>query len=870
MRNCLVFLAFLVVKSAFGQLNDDFSDGELSNNPVWTGSGFLVNAGQQLQTANSGGVPLTVNLVTANQKRLNVVWEFYVQINIDPSSANQVKVYLLSDQADLSSNLNGYFLQIGESGSSDSYDLYRQDGASLTKIIDGPPKTRVSASQLIARFRVIRSIEGLWELQTDITGGTNFSSEGTVLDSKHVQGGWFGVQCKYSSTNSDKYFFDEFTIGNWMADAEPPLVQTAEGIAPNKVKVSFNEPVTPESAGNPANYSLNKGYGQPSSVSAGNSANEYLLEFGSELSTNTYTLSVGNCSDFNFNTQSGPASVDFNYTKPYVAQPNDVVINEIFADPSPQIDLPGSEYIELWNTMDQQISINQWTYGDAGSTYTFGELTLQAQEHVVLCASTEVANFSIYGKVIGLNPWPSLNNTSDQLTLKDANGTIMHQVAYADSWYKDVVKKQGGWSLELINPKAICSGIHNWTASTDPGGGTPGKTNSVYQPNAPVEPLKILKANMLDSVTLSLSFNRFVDSTSAATISNYQLNNGLGNPASAVCLAPYFQEVQLKFQDPPSRGKTYTLSCGPVSDCAGELLVAPNHTIDFFLAEQIKAGDLLISELLFNPRTGGVDFVEIYNPSDHPLDLKELRIASRNEKDSLISVKEISKEPLLIQPKEYRAFSTNTANILAEYPLAVPAKMIQLPSLPTFNDDAGVVILARYDSLRIDQFNYHENMHFPLIKDPEGVSLERSSFSLASNEAGNFRSAAADVGFATPGYQNSQYIVGQMGTNAISLESTTLSPDNDGFEDALTIYYQFAQPGLVANLQIFSDKGQLIKRLARNLTLGTKGAFIWDGLNESSQRVPIGIYLIHLEVFDLSGKVKTYIKPCVVATKLNN
>jgi hypothetical protein len=160
-------------------------------------------------------------------------------------------------------------------------------------------------------------------------------------------------------------------------------------------------------------------------------------------------------------------------------------------------------------------------------------------------------------------------------------------------------------------------------------------------------------------------------------------------------------------------------------------------------------------------------------------------------------------------------------------------------------------------------------MHFPLIKNAEGVSLERSSFTIATNEPGNFRSAAASVGFATPGYQNSQFITGQAVSEDLSLESNTLSPDNDGFEDALTIYYQFAQAGWVANLRIYSDQGTPVRYLVKNTTLGTKGAFIWDGLNDQSERVPIGIYLIHLQVFDLSGKVKTYIKPCIVATQLN-
>jgi hypothetical protein len=194
--------------------------------------------------------------------------------------------------------------------------------------------------------------------------------------------------------------------------------------------------------------------------------------------------------------------------------------------------------------------------------------------------------------------------------------------------------------------------------------------------------------------------------------------------------------------------------------------------------------------------------------------------------------------------------------------------LIKVSALPSFNDDAGVVILVR-DSIRIDQFNYSDKMHFALLSNNEAVSLERSLFSVAANTPGNFRSAAAAVGFATPGYQNSQFLEGVAGTNEIHLSSPTLSPDNDGFEDALTMLYHWQEPGWIANVHIFTETGQLVRNLIKNQTLGTEGAWVWDGLNEQAERIPIGIYIIKIQVFNASGQVKNYTKTCVVATKLN-
>ena len=35
------------------------------------------------------------------------------------------------------------------------------------------------------------------------------------------------------------------------------------------------------------------------------------------------------------------------------------------------------------------------------------------------------------------------------------------------SWYQNEVKKDGGWTLEMIDTKSPCAGISNWKASTD-------------------------------------------------------------------------------------------------------------------------------------------------------------------------------------------------------------------------------------------------------------------------------------------------------------------------------------------------------------------------------------------------------------------
>jgi hypothetical protein len=875
MKNSLVFLALLCINSAFGQVSDAFNDGDFTSTPVWTGSNggadFMISGLPNLNQLRSNSAVPNSNfyLSTDNSLASDCTWEFWCNLQFNTSSTNYVDVYLISDQQNLqSANINGYFVRLGNSV--DEISLYKRTGAANTsvKIIDGVDGI-LNTSNNIVKIKVSRTAAGQFTLERDLSGiGFDYYPEGSVLDNSIVNTISFGFLVQQSTVSFvQKHFFDDISIAPLIADTTPPNILSATAIDSNTIAITYNEAMDSVKAKNTTNYTLDNGLGNPISIKKLANSALYELTFAANLQTATYLLSIVNVSDKAGNVL-GNSPFSFSYVKPYVAQTKDILINEIFADPSPQIDLPSVEYIELWNTTDFPISVQNWTYSDGTSTATLGNISIDPHEFVVLCALVDVPNFTLFGKVIGLSTWPSLNNASDILVLRNDKGAVMDQVNYADTWYKDPTKKLGGYSLELINPKALCTGIQNWGASMDISGGTPGKINSIYQAGINPEPLKLLSVNVLDSVTLSLQFNRFIDSTSAVLPSHYNLNNGVGQPISGVAVAPNFTEVQLTFGAPLSRGLTYTLSSNQVSDCSGVLIQTPNNSSDFFLPQKILVGDLLISEILFNPKVGGVDFVEIYNTTDHPLDLKDLGIASADDQNKLSSLKAVSGINNLIPAKSYRVFAMDADNILANYTVKQPNTLIKVSALPSFNDDAGVVILVR-DSIRIDQFNYSDKMHFALLSNTEGVSLERSLFSVAANTPGNFRSAAAAVGFATPGYQNSQFLEGVAGTNEIHLSSPTLSPDNDGFEDALTMLYHWQEPGWIANVHIFTETGQLVRNLIKNQTLGTEGAWVWDGLNEQAERIPIGIYIIKIQVFNASGQVKNYTKTCVVATKLN-
>lgn len=865
MGKFLLFLGLFISKVAFSQMTDNFSDGNFTRNPVWQGdvAGYFINPAQQLQTTTTNTAQ-TVNLYTANSLAINAKWDFYLQMNFDPSTSNYTRIYLVSDQADLNGPLNGYFLQVGESGALDSYDLYKQTGTSIAKIIDGPDKVR-GTTDIKARVRITRDVNSLWEIKTDITGGTNYVSEGTVTDNTFTSTAFLGVKSVYTSTRSGMHFYDDFSITELVPDVTPPVLNSATTANGTAIVLNFNEAVNATDAAITSHYNITPGNIQPTSVTVSGSV--VTLNMATQLTTGNYTATVNTVKDIKGNTSVAPQSKTFFYKKPYTAKLNDIVINEIFPDPSPQVDLPSVEFIEIWNRSTEDISLAGFKYSDPSSIATFGNDSIKANAYLILCAKADTTEFKKYGKVIGLSPWPSLNNASDQIKLVNQNGDLISQVSYSDAWYKDAVKKSGGWTLELIDPLSICNPSQNYSASTDVSGGTPGKQNSIYLSNKTIVPLQFVSAVLKDSLTITLTFNRGLDSLQATLPTHYSINNGVGLPQSVLPIAPSFSSVDIKYAQSLSRNKTYTVTSDALTDCGANTLT--NQTQTFVFPGISVKNEVLINEILFNPRTGGVDYVEIYNNSDKILDFKNLKIASVNDKDSVISIKNISATTLLFQPQTLWVITTNPDTVKSQYFTAHPNNFIKMTFLPSYNDDSGKALILNKDNTRIDQLNYNKNMHFALLKDLNGVSLERSSFSQPTNAPGNFRSAAASVGYGTPGDKNSQFLEDATTVEEISLASQTFSPDNDGFEDVLRILYQFTQPNYAANVTIYNDQGKLVKKLIRNETIATTGQWIWDGLDESNNKVKTGIYVIYAELFDLNGNVKKYKKTAVAASKFN-
>lgn len=1107
----LLLLGFGASAQVNGGFTDDFSDGDFTANPQWTGetTKFQVNGGElQLNDSEAS----TAMLSTECHAIDGAEWTFKVRYGFNPSTNNFCDVYIVSDNANPFSCTAGYFVRVCGVSTTDNVCLYRKNASSSNKIIDGRALTLGTNNTF--KIKVTRSADGEWKLYTDVNDEGTYTQEGETTDLTYSASRYFGLACKYTVTNAAKIWFDDFSVsGTYFVDTEPPALVSARFTSENSILLSFDEEIDEESV-SATNFSMDNGIGQATSATLQEGdARKIVLQFaGSFTSGTTYTLTYGGISDGEGNTATA-ATTQMTFVE---AGTGSVVINEIMADPTPVVGLPESEYIELYNNSPDAINLEGWTLKIGTTSKTLDAYMLYPSEYVVICRT---GNDTLFYDITNILPLSlsatALTNGGTTITLYNEFMSEVDKITYSSAWYRNAGKKDGGWSLERIDPNNRCEQSTNWRASENENGGTPGVQNSIFGPNvdetAPsIMDLSINSANELhltfsetiDTTTLSLdnflldndygnpvyagmdannpnllvlmfgvsfeqnriynltvenitdlcgnvmerqtvqfstvpvAFNTIVVSeimskpspvvglpdakyveiynrsdnavslsgwkialgsttkalpsviinaksylvlTSAdnaflfedfenvvgvdgmpsfaqggTTISLYDKNDNiihtltfssswhddnfkaqggyslemvdldnpcegaanwrstlnnrggtpgtqnsvnasnpdrtmpyptdaevvndtvvvyfsevvlpemisthnfsveeLGNPTFVKIVEPQLTVVKMKFNAEIQRGKVYMLNIGEnITDCSGNN-VEVNTQIRFGIGVQAEYNDLAINELLFNPYSGGSDFVELYNRSNKVIDLKDLWISNTNDDGSVKDSYQITNISRLILPQEYCAFSTDIADLYNHYTIEQPENLYKVAKMPSMPDDKGTIIITGRAFDTIDIVSYNKSQHYKLLSSQDGVSLERINYDVPSSDESNWHSAAQDAGFATPGYVNSQFHeIGEI-ESQISLSSEVFSPDNDGYEDQLVITYSLDVAGYSGTIAVYSTNGRLVQTLVNNRSLGSVGNIVWDGFDAQNRLCPAGIYIVYVELFNLEGK----------------
>lgn len=862
MRQLYLLLFVVSCISSQAQFTDDFSDGDFTTNPGWVGDNadFEVDGNNRLHL-NAPAATSESYLSTPSAFLEPGSWEFYVELDFNPSSSNYARVYLTSDQADLSASLNGYFVRIG-GATSDRIGLYRQDGSSTNTLIESGDDW-VDLSQVQVQIRVNRDGNGNWTLEADTSSGfTGYTNLGSVQDLTHTTATHFGVRCTYTSTRSDRFYFDNFNVqGTPLIDTSPPTIQSFELALPDTVRLQFDEALDPVSIANTNQYEL-LGIGNAGSAQLLGSSEIQLIFPNPFQNGQLYTLRVSGVSDISGNPMS-TEDIEIFYYDPV---PGDIVLNEIMVDPSPPINLPNSEYVEIYNRSSFPLNLSDFTLISGTTVRSMPNFTIQPDSTVLLVDEGQAQGFPSISNKAEMD-LPSLGNTGGLLQIVTPNGEVSDIIAYDISWYDDGNKEDGGWSLERIDVDFLCGESKNWRASTNPNGGTPGRTNSISGNQTDLTPPHISQVGVVGDSAIFVLFDERMDSTSLQLTGAIEFIPTIPSSAFEIIVErPLYKRIDITFDAPLDSQTVYRVILNDlITDCSGNPLML--DTLRFAIPASPLPGDIVINELLFDPYSGGEDYVELYNNSNRVIDLVDVQLAQYDTTFGIISgVEEISGESKLLFPGEYVLLTEDTAVVREMYFTRNTAAFMQVEDIPSMANEEGNMALVSRGLELLEYAPYRAEWHYSLLASVDGVSLEKITPDLDPTRSDSWHSAASTVGFGTPGVKNSQFIDYSADlSNSMEVIPKVFSPNGDGYKDLVVLKYDFDKPGYLCRIKLYDERGVEERILVNNEILGTTGQFTWDGITNAGVKGAVGIHIFVIELTHSDGERQTIKKTCVLS-----
>jgi len=739
------------------QWQDDFSDGDFTSNPTWLGNTAVYSVvNGVLELSNSAPSASNMSALYTGSpisNTTNMEWRFSIDHNFDGSGSNQSRVYFMSDAPALaytgtgSAGVVGYYLLFGEANSGDVIRFYYDDGATVTLLASGTTSL-VGAFQ--AGIRVRKSGAANWLIEADFTGGQNYNFEAAIVDNALSTGSYFGVINKYTTSNANNISFDNFYAGSIEVDTTPPGVLSVTATSLSTIDVLFNEALNATTASNIANYTIvNLGNALSATVDANNSALVHLTTPTFQANT-TYTLGVQQIADLSGNTMSLPTLIDFNFFEPVSAQYRDVVFNEILADPTPSAGLPEAEFVELYNQHPENAyNFQGWKFVNSTTEKILPDFTLAPGAHVVVCDMSNVAFFESYGDVIGITSFSALTNTGDSLTLTDNNNQIIDIVVYSDDWFETDSKREGGWSLELVNPELPCANATNWKESIAESGGTPSTVNSQYNSTPDTTAPFVESVVVIDEQTIQLTFSEPMDTTGWSNPSWEVLpfNSAYNGVWSA-----QLNIVTLAMTSPIVPSTYYDLVMNGISDCSGNIIVPVN--IPFAQGVAPGPGELIIHEIMADPDPSigspMAEFIEVRNNSNNLLDLTNLHLNGG-----------FFTSQVTLAPASFLIIA-DTENSTA-FDASIPAVFME--SFPGLTNSGTILRLYNEDVL-LDELQYTVQWYRDDTKTEGGWSLERINPQATCSGRYNWRASNASIG-STPGAENSVFSIASNGSPGV-------------------------------------------------------------------------------------------------------
>ncbi|MFO8236022.1 MAG: lamin tail domain-containing protein [Bacteroidales bacterium] len=673
-----------------------------------------------------------------------ITWQFLVKYDYNPSGSNNWGLFLISDQnakeMHPSGTANGYLVGVNYSGSDDMIKLWKISSGAGYQIINTQYnwEDNIEPGTTIG-IEVEKDENGWWTIKIDENGGfSNLTKIGDGENIDYNQSEFIGLYYEYTSSADSKLWFDELSVDTQLIDTTKPVLKDYKVVSENNLHLVFSEPIDSVTLFETGNYILNNTEKPSKTESLNDNYSSIGLIYESPFTDSVENkLEIREVTDRNGN-PIRDTSISFLFQKP---EKNDVIINEIMADPYPSAGLPEKEYIELLNPNEKPINLEGWELSVNYRTNIFQNYILHPGEYVILCSDEGAMELSDYGDTYSFSSFPALNNSEASISIIDSSGKTINAVSYSDKWYKDEEKENGGFSLEKIDPLNNCSGSLNWTASEASQGGTPGNINSVNAPNIDTIAPKPVYFSCISPNQIKIIFNESIAPEIFDSPDKFFIPSA-GHPFSILKSSSDAKSIELLFNQSFAQDSSYQLQVNDIYDlCANDT----SFKMDFTYHE-VQPYDILVNEVMAKPDPSkGLpeeEYIEIFNRSDFDISIDGWSITTGSR------TKKLGQH--IIPAKSYLILcDTEHEELFEEY-----GTTLGINKFPVINNTEAPIYLETQKDMIIDYALLKSSWHENDYKEGGGWSLELIDPNNPCGEKTNWSSSESYNG-GTPGEVNS-------------------------------------------------------------------------------------------------------------------
>ena len=491
MKQFILFILVLLPVCAFAQFTETFDGPEINSANPWKGGleKFTINNDGWLQLNGLKNEAGKAGLHCVIPYASNMQWEFDVYMEEIPSEKNYLRLYLYMAGDD-----TYYYVQIGHDGEK-KISLRTNEKKELFPL----KESGFTEKPVLLHIKVTLENDEVWTLYSRKQEDSYYRLEGTTgkYPIKATQeSGELTLNIEYTKTRYRHFAIDNLNVSynitptDTIPSGEPvdpdPEDPTSPVVSPKLLSIqplslcelqfAFDQPVDIGEA-----CFMVSGIGKADRIAYADEQTKTMVNTkypGEMIAGVNYTVSYNDIADMEGNKLT-PFSEDFVLEEKGGEEvtSGSVCINEIMADPKGLKELPETEYVELYNTTEHNVSLSGWQFSYGGKAKPMTAFDIPSKSYAVLYRSGRDIVVDPSAVKVPLDNFPSaLANTGKLLQLLDGDNNLIDEVTYE--------KATPGKSWERSSS--------GWYLSSDPRGGTPGSANSSGEgeekPNEPVTP----------------------------------------------------------------------------------------------------------------------------------------------------------------------------------------------------------------------------------------------------------------------------------------------------------------------------------------------------------------------------------------------